>query len=88
MSQYLDLYYTSVSDFVYQTSYSDTHLLEYLEGHADCGDGKMIVGIKVKGTEPSDTKLISIFKEMKDYFNAYFGCITSEEAPQPIYRPL
>ena len=92
------------SNSVYQTFYSDNHLLEYLEGHADCGyiiywqnlnersdiyqfvvqytsDGKMIVGITVKSTKPSETKCISIFKEMKDYFNAHFGCITSEEAP-------
>lgn len=44
-------------------------------------DSKMIVSITVKGTDPSDTKVISIFKEMKDYFNAHFGCIASEEAP-------
>jgi hypothetical protein len=92
------------SDFIYQTFYSDNHLLKYLEGRVDCdyiiywqnlnersdiyqfmvqytNDGKMIVGITVKGTEPSDTKVTSTFKEMKDYFNAYFGCITSEEAP-------
>jgi hypothetical protein len=44
-------------------------------------DGKMIVGITVKGTGPSDIKVISTFKEMKYYFNADLGCITSGEAP-------